>query len=502
MIGSQSPKVLTHENGVLKDANGELIEDPPKKPRRDDYHNTDQYKEAMDEYYNEKKLYDTRLIGSYYEVVLTDKVFVFLESINIETFMMIKSTLSHDNEQIDHKYVDDSGKVHVTRLIGYPACIFNSLDNEFLSEFATRTLTAAPTTTQPKIKASMGISNKKASFPFLYKKESRNKRLIQIYLRQVRNIIKQYNLKPLTPFPSLHEEFRSLETRDMRDFNHFLELVPAFSLLKLFQRPILTINNENYLLATIQDILDAKALFDSVSLTTKTSTEKRTLELYYEAVRPIKCGATINTLTDIYNKGKHKKVSTDTIRRWLKRLTEIEWVDVREGLQDKPSVLTYFPLQAVNEDESQTQLTSNIQPQCNCNVEMQQGLALFCLKDYENWLKTVVAEYPPEHWNILSFNGSLEEATQDEVNSIVQSVKDPVAATQQNNIESGFKTEKETESSCIPKMQTHRKHADITKIGMLKPSMVEHNANCPLCGFKNQVLTYEATHTDGSVLIF
>jgi hypothetical protein len=502
MIGSQSPKVLTHENGILKDINGEPIEDPPRKPRRDEYEEKDQYNDAMDKYYNEKKLYDNRLIGSYYEVVLSNKVFVFLESINVETFMMIKSTLSHDNEQIDHKYVDDRGGVHVTRLIGYPACIFNSLDNEFLSEFATRTLTAAPTTTTAKITASMGISNKKASYPFLYKKESYNKRLIQTYLRQVKNIINQYNIKPLNPFPTLHDQFRSIETRDMRDFNHFLELVPAFTLFKLFQRPILKINDEYYLLSTIQDVIDAKKLFDSVSLTTKTSTDKRTLEFYYTVVRQQQGGATLNTLTDIYNKNnskaKRRKISADTIRKWLKRLIEIEWVDVREGLQEDRQ-LTYFPLQAVNENEAQTQLYSEVQPQTSCNIEMQQGLSVFCEKDFTEWLETITAKFPPEEQILLDFNGSSKPITWEQIEDIVKAVNLSVTTTQ-NNIESGFKTEIKTESNCISEMQPKKKHPNINKIGMLKPSEVEHNQTCPECGFKNQVLTYEATRKDDSVL--
>jgi hypothetical protein len=501
MIGSQSPKVVSHDNGVLLDASGVEIEDPPKKPRRGNYESKEAYEEAIEEFYKQDQTYHKRLENSHYEIVLSNKIFAFLESIPVETFMMLKSTLSHDNEQIDHKYVDDRGNVHVTRLIGFPTAIFNSTDNEYMSEFATRTLTAAPTTTQPKIKASMDISNKKSSYPFAYQQESRNKKLIRNYIRQIRDLIKQYNIKPLTPFPTLHDQFTSIETRDMRDFNHFLELVPAFSLFKLFQRPILTINGENYLLATIQDILDAKTLFDSVSLTTKTSTEKRVLEFYYNTLKPIQQGATLNTLTGIYNKngtkGKRKKVSTDTIRKWLKRLIEIEWVDVQEGLQEDKHTLTYFPLQAVTDNEAQTQL--NMPIEC-CVPETQQALTTFCQNDFKNWLLQVIADYPPTQQKILQFNGEPQSITIEEAEEIVCRLSQQ-STIKLNNQETGFNSENNQEASCIPeKQQSKSKHADIEKIGMLKPSEIEHGATCPECSFPNQVLEYEATRKDGSKL--
>jgi hypothetical protein len=502
MIGSQSPKVISHENGVLKDLDGNIIEDPPTKPRRADFDTQECYNSAVDEYYIEKKAYDLRLKDSYYEVTLSNKVFVFLESINVETFMMIKSTLSHDNETIDHKWVDDNNKVHITRLVGYPSCIFNSLDNEYMSEFATRTLTAAPKTTQPKIKASMVISNNKAAYPFLYKQESRNKRLIQVYIRQIRKLAKDLKLSSLTPFPTLHDKFRSLETRDMRDFNHFLQLVPAFALFHLFQRPIITVNGDNYLLATVQDVLDAKALFDSVSLTTKTSTESRILIFYYDTVKPQLSGATLNTLTDIYNRD-HKKVSSRTIQRWLDRLSDIEWIDAREGLQTEKHTLTYIPLQAIKEDTNQSQLNDTV-IKLNDKNDLSIDLASFCQKDFDLWQKKVLTTASPTRQIILNFDGTETPITEDQFKEIMVHVNSPC---RQDNLtpESTLKTENIPESLDNRKMSLSSMTtscspvSEISSLSQLAPSEIVKDVDCPVCGFHSQLLQYEATMKDGSV---
>jgi hypothetical protein len=102
MIGSQSPKVISHENGVLLDKNGVPIpEESPQKPRRTENMTDDEYNCAVDDYYKKSAEYRERLKNSYYQVDLHNKILVFLEGVNVETFKMLKSTLSHDNETID-----------------------------------------------------------------------------------------------------------------------------------------------------------------------------------------------------------------------------------------------------------------------------------------------------------------------------------------------------------------------------------------------------------------
>ena len=508
MIGSQSPKVISHENGVLLDKNGKPIPDEgPRKPRRDEYTDDENYKAAMNDYYDQQKEYRERLKDSYYQVELSGKIYVFLESINVETFKMIKSTLSHDNEVIDHKYVDDHGRVHITRLVGFPACIFNSLDNEYMSEFATRTLTTAPTTTQPKIEAAKRISNHKAAYPHLYKKESYNKQLIQEYIRQVKQAIKHHGLHMLIPYPNLHQSFRSLEVRDMRDFNHFLELVPAFTVFRLFQRPVITINGENYLLATIQDVLDAKALFDAVAITTKTSTEAKILGFYYNCIRDKTNGVTVNEATDYYNRN-HKKVSAKTIGRWLDRLVEIEWIDAREGQQKDSRAITYYPLQGVGEDASQTKLDTAQSMDMDKELLDKNGLSIdlasFCQKDFDLWRKSILTTSPPTRRIILQLIGEPIELTDEQLQEKIWG-----GATQcrQNEMgqSTGFFSDLAPESRDKAKMSNRNMSMSIDSVStdleqeqhqpaavfdfdkvvsctVVSPLRRKNNTECPTCG--------------------
>jgi hypothetical protein len=414
----------------------------------------------MNDYYDEQKEYRERLKNSYYLVELSGKIFTFLESVNIETFMMIKSTLSHDHEYTDHKWVDDHGKVHITRLHLYPACIFNSLDHEYMSEFATRTLTGAPVTTAPKIKHSQKIRNQKAAYPFLFPEVSYNKKLIREYIRQIRQTVKNLKLKVLTPFPNVYEKFRSVEARDMRDFNHFLELVPAITLFKLYQRPIITINNQRYLVSTIQDILDAKQIFDGVVETTRSSTDPKILELYHEVVKPCLGGATIDVIAESWGK-KHKKDSTKTIQRWLEKLSERDWVDIREGLQENKHLYTYFPLYELNEDSNQTRLTNvakDTERQVKDKSVLSLDLASFCQKDFDLWQKTEGQTSPHTRCIILQLDGSETELTNEDFQKNILCVKHDVCPS-------------ENKAELTPETENKPKPVDNHNLSFACPSM-------------------------------
>ena len=141
-IGSQSPKVISHENGVRKTKDGRIFEEIPEpcKPDRSDEPEASVFNQLMENWKNDVKAYRKLQNECFYEVDLRGKIIVFLESVNPGTFSMFKATMSYDNPWIDHKFVDDSGRVHVTRLIGAPALIFNSLDSNYVSEFALASL--------------------------------------------------------------------------------------------------------------------------------------------------------------------------------------------------------------------------------------------------------------------------------------------------------------------------------------------------------------------------
>ena len=382
VIGSQSPKVISHDYGVRKDENNEVIDEnsEPQKPMRSDYGSVEEFQEGFRHWKSELTAWRDKLRKSHYEVDLRNKTIIFLESVNPDTFKMLKATMSHDNEWIDHKFVDIDGKVHITRLIGAPVLIFNSLDSIYLEEFATRCLTATPSTTQEKIIAGKKISTAKSSRPWEYSKERFNKRLIREYIRRVRDTVAKGRIEPINPFLDIDELFPSSQTRDMRDYNKFLELMPSIAYLNLFQRPIMTIHGTRYVLPTVKDALDAKAIFDSISETTKTGTEQRIISFYWDHVAEKVNGATVDLLTTEYNEGKKRRLSSTRIRAWLERLDEIEWVDARKGeyVNAKGTadnrVITYHPLK--NRDNG---TIFNMETDLKAKVEA----------GFNKWLKTI-----------------------------------------------------------------------------------------------------------------
>jgi hypothetical protein len=457
-IASQSPKVISHEHGVRKTADGRNFDDvpEPQKPDPEDEPDRSVFCQIMQNYKEEVKAYQKLKDESYYEVDLSNKVIVFLESINNETFKMLKTTMSHDNEEngyVDHKYVDDKGKVHKTRLVGAPCLIFNSLDKEYVSEFATRCLTATPSTSKDKIAAAMEISNRKSSFPWEYEKESFNRRLIQEYIRRIRDTMQKGKIRVVNPFTEVHKVFSKDQTRSMRDFNKFLELMPSFAMFKIFQRPIVIIAGKRYLVPTIQDALDAKAAFDAILQTTQTGTEQRIISFYWEIIANTP-NATAEQLTDVYNKERKHKVSTNTIRGYLKRLVDIEWVDDREsehensrGYVDK-RFKTYTPLK-------KSQNASNL----NFEVDLLAVLE----NSFKNWLKTVTEKnllYP--QIIIPKIDGSALQISIEELKNIILGSETPEIcrggnpsfsvtvskpnsdAIQENNVETVSESEIET----------------------------------------------------------
>ena len=413
-IGSQSPKVISHENGVRKTKDGRNFEEIPKpqKPDRSDEPDASVFSQLMENWKEDVKAYRKLQDECYYEVDLRNKIIIFLESINVETFKMFKATMSGDNPWIDHKYVDDKGKVHVTRLIGAPALIFNSLDTEYLEEFATRNLTATPSTRQEKIEDAMLISNKKSCYPWIYEKEAFNKRLIQEYVRKIKFYIEKGKIKAANPFDGLYQGFSQDAIRDMRDFNKFLELMPSYTLFKLFQRPIMTIEGARYLIPAIQDALDAKAAFDSIIETTKTGSDARIIEFYHKVVADKVNGSDAETLTDLYNKDRKHPKSVHRVRIWLQHLVEIGWVDVREGVHENDKgwidrrFNNYLPLKknASNAFISETDVL----------------LKGIFEKSFNTWLENVYTEtdFPPKII-ILNIDGTATEITLEEMKAII-----------------------------------------------------------------------------------
>ena len=446
ILGSQSPKVISHQLGTKKTPEGEEIGEAPEKPLKSNYKDTD-FTFAMDNYKILKDEYDEKNKKAIYEVDLRNKVYVFLENFNQETFIMFKATMSSDNEYIDHKYVDDKGNVHITRLVGSPALIYNCVDAEYLAEQATRSLTATPSSRAEKLEDSMRISNQKSCYPWLYESEQLNKKIIKEYIRKVKQFIKKGELQVANPFDGIKEIFSKEAVRDMRDFNKYLELLPSYALLYLFQRPIVTIHGKHYVIPTVKDAIDAKATFDAIIETTRTSTDFRVIDFYWKVIAKSNNGLVAEEATDKYNSlnPKHKK-STNTIRRWINRLEEIGYIDSRqeEHKNDKGYIdkryIAYYPLK---KKEEQNGSILSIEVDLNSTLK----------KAFEKWLKTVLTESDYlERIIKLNFDGTAETISIEDLILIITGEVNIMGTV--SNINPNVSDKTNTETASISKIET------------------------------------------------
>jgi hypothetical protein len=184
-IGSMSPKVIIRQNGILVDKDNNLL-DPQiaqiKKQirhlKRDLEQQTSDSNKRSDiegeiEELNEQIVQlrnDAKVL-----IVLSGKLFVFLEPPHPDTWNILKPILSHDKYEIEHPYVyqvEGKGfkvKKVVTR--GWPACIFCSAKNESKwpewPEVQSRFLITSPNMITKKYSEGIKLSAQRKGLPKL-----------------------------------------------------------------------------------------------------------------------------------------------------------------------------------------------------------------------------------------------------------------------------------------------------------------------------------------------
>jgi hypothetical protein len=153
----------------------------------------------------------------------------------------------------------------------------------------------------------------------------------------------------------------------------------AYTLFKLYQRPTITIEKQQYIVTSLTDVIEAKRLFDEIAQTTKTGTDKKILDFYEKYVKTQTIGAGIEALVTTYNIGEESKsnpISDQTIRFWLKRLNRLGWVQIKKGedITDKRKA-TFYPLKF-----SESSIISETEIDLKLKLE----------KDFDSWLQTII----------------------------------------------------------------------------------------------------------------
>jgi hypothetical protein len=340
-LGGLSPKALIHQFGVLVDKYGEPInlEDKPIKPRKEDYESEEEFKEALKQYRQELKLWGEKLREGYTLISLRNKILVFLEAPDPETFKMLYPILSHDTERIEYRFTDKTskGSLRTVKVVieGFFAAIFLTTERYYMEEFSTRCFTVTPETSKEKIEEANKLTNLKASLPWQYNEETEETKCIKALIEGLKRELIDCKTDVVIPFLNLHELFPKEMTRDMRDFQHFTQLLKVITLLHLNQRPFIKIDDNRFFVSTVEDVKRALEIYSELFLTTRTGIGERILKIYHEIVKT-KEAWYLQELTDKINEVSVKKVSSDWVRKvLLQRLMDIGYVTEEVDSEDK-----------------------------------------------------------------------------------------------------------------------------------------------------------------------
>jgi len=347
-LGGMSPKAIIHDYGVVYCEDGAPLEslERPEKPRKS---GVEDFEQAKEEYRRKAREYREKVAKSYTLINMNGKIVVFLESPDPETFRILYPILSHDKKRIEYKFTDRTvrDQLRTVKVVieGWPACIFLTADRKYVEEASTRGFTASPEMSKEKYAEALMLENVKASSPWACVSETGEFNKIRAHIKAMKQFFSTEG-DVIIPFNSLHELFPKEIPRDMRDFQHFIQFLKALTALHFHARPRMLYKGKTYALACAEDIEEAINMYSQVFETTRTGTEQQILDFYYKVVADLgqKEYWTIAELTQEYNRNVAKKVSGETVRRWLNRLVEIGYVDVQENPTDRRSNI-YTPLQ-------------------------------------------------------------------------------------------------------------------------------------------------------------
>jgi len=332
MLGGLSPKALIHLHAQLVDENLQPI-DLDQKPSKDaDLKDVVEWRE--------------KLRHAKYLIDLSKKILVFLEAPSIDTFMMLRPILSHDEFQIEYKFVTETLRTRTVVIQGWPATIFCTTSEKYIEELATRSITVSPVESEEKYKRANILAAEQAMFPQQSDEHEQN---LKSYLASMRNFM---DTPVFIPFAKqLADIYPTKLPRAMRDFKMLLRLIKTNAAFHLFHRVSLVIEKsgmetKRYILADARDAYVALSLFYSAWETTVSGLPEGVLDFYYhgclEAAGPDLLGFHSREAILKYRTIRKQDISYRTAMRYLDQLVNAGYLDEEPDPDDKRTKL-YYP---------------------------------------------------------------------------------------------------------------------------------------------------------------
>lgn len=244
IVGRMSPTALIHAYGVPVDSEGKPIAKKIIRLQKEMEQTSDKSRiveikqELREIFATAKTLVD-----------LTNKVLLFLDNPNEQTYEVLKPILSHDKEEILYKTTKGNGSLEVKETIikGWPATIVcsakNEAKNEVWPEIETRFFMTSPNGNISKYKKANAHTAKKMSLPKwssdIYD-NSEDKKWCTFYISEIIEELKQGKETWSPLYDLIAKKFPSNEGVTMRHISRLFAFCNVETLINADERPYLS----------------------------------------------------------------------------------------------------------------------------------------------------------------------------------------------------------------------------------------------------------------------
>jgi hypothetical protein len=389
-IGKSSKTSFYHDNGILMDKEGKLInlKDEPKRPLKRDFKPEEDFDYALKQYEQTQIDWDLKLKDSYTEVDLSNRIMFFLDA-EAEGFEAMLPVLSHDVESAEFNITESPTagmhKVKHVRTKGFPVAIFAMTERWMGKREGERATRQAFIVSPENSPEKVGDANAMQAGVLEWEKKyvRPEKKKLQELLLSIRNAFVNNHYQVQIPFLNINELYPAGEIRDMRGFNQFKDTIKASTALHIHQRVIIEVEGTKYVLSSAYDVEAIMNLFSRVYETTRANADRKTIDLYWkycvtfndDIVFPD--GFTVADMIVKYNTVEKKKVASSSMVKRLNSLSSKGYLDKHYGnLNNRDNRYTCL----ITKREDMLTYSANSEKAESLGVILEKGLKSFLKK--------------------------------------------------------------------------------------------------------------------------
>lgn len=340
-LGGLSPTSLVHDKAEFVDAEGKPLE-ARLEAKYTQLRNLKKTKADATNIAIVKEEIAELIKGSKYLVNMENKILIFLEAPQIETWEKLRPILSHDRYEISYKFTDKSsaGKLQTAHVVirGWPAAIYlkagRGREDLIWDQVQSRFTTISPKMGPKKYRAAIKFISEKKGLPSIvflnklgfdeFKKAQRIIRTIRRRLLKIKHTARKAsdtvnpNIFWIPFYEGVGKDFPARFGRHMRDSARFFTLMQMSAATNVFARPILKIGGVEYIVVVREDYERAVRLFfEEAGEEIFSGLPAHVIDFFKEVLIPLQGETehiTVAEMVDKYAKKYEKPKSDNTIR--------------------------------------------------------------------------------------------------------------------------------------------------------------------------------------------